>query len=115
MSRAKGPVEVMEKVSDNDYKVDLPGDFGVLSTFNVTDLSLYLLVGYLANLMIKSSQQGEDDWVPSSLSNEDAQTGPESLNSPSKVQRITHILQREQVATFRFKADFKPSFAFKIT
>jgi len=42
MPRAEGPFEVLEKVNDNAYKVDLPGDFRVLATFNVTDLSSYV-------------------------------------------------------------------------
>ena len=38
MPRADGPFEVLERINDNAYKVDLPGDYGVSSTFNVADL-----------------------------------------------------------------------------
>jgi len=39
--RADGPFTVIQKVGDNAYKVDLPGDYGVHATFNVGDLSPY--------------------------------------------------------------------------
>jgi len=55
MPRAKGPFEVLEMVYDNAYKVDLPGNFGVSSTFNVADLSPYLRDDCLADLKVKSS------------------------------------------------------------
>jgi len=65
MPRADGPFEILERVNDNAYKVDLPGDYGVSATFNVADLSPYLEDDHLANLRANSSQQGEDDGGPS--------------------------------------------------
>ena len=41
MPRADGPFEILERINDNAYKVDLPGDHGVSATFNVADLSPY--------------------------------------------------------------------------
>ena len=41
MPRAEGPFEVVEKINDNAYKVDLGGKYGVSSTFNVGDLAPY--------------------------------------------------------------------------
>ena len=64
MLRAKGQLEVLERVNENAYKVDLPGDNSILATFNMTDLSPYLQDNCLANLRMKSSQQGEDNEVP---------------------------------------------------
>ena len=40
--RAGGPFEVLERINDNAYRVALPGEHGVSTTFNVADLSLYL-------------------------------------------------------------------------
>ena len=37
--RGDGPFQILEKINDNTYKVDLPGDFNVSTTFNVADLS----------------------------------------------------------------------------
>jgi len=55
MPSAEGPFKVLENVNVNANKVDLPGDFRVLTTFNVADLSPYLPYDYLVNLRIKSS------------------------------------------------------------
>ena len=33
------PFQILEKINENAYKVDLPGEFNVSATFNVADLS----------------------------------------------------------------------------
>jgi ribosomal protein L21E len=35
MPRADGPFRIIEKVNDNSYKVDLPGDFLVITTYQL--------------------------------------------------------------------------------
>ena len=40
-SRGDGPFQVLERINDNAYKIDLPGEYNVSPTFNVSDLSLY--------------------------------------------------------------------------
>ena len=61
MPIANGLFEVIERVNGNSYKDDLRGDYGVLATLNVANLSPYLEDDYVANLRAYSSQQGEDD------------------------------------------------------
>jgi hypothetical protein len=39
--RGDGPFQILEKINDNAYKVDLPGEYNVSATFNIFDLSLY--------------------------------------------------------------------------
>jgi len=56
MPRAKGPFEALEKINNNAYKVDLPGEYRVSATFNVTYLSPYHTNDSLADLRIKSLQ-----------------------------------------------------------
>ena len=63
MPRAEGPFEVLEKINDNAYKIDLPGDFEVSATFNVADLSPYYPDTSPSDLRVKSFQQGEDDGI----------------------------------------------------
>ena len=39
MPRGDGPFQVLERINDNAYKLDLQGEYNVSSTFNVADLS----------------------------------------------------------------------------
>jgi hypothetical protein len=41
--RADGPFRVLERINDNAYKVDLLGEYNVSGTFNVVDLSPYII------------------------------------------------------------------------
>ena len=61
MPRAAGPFKVLEKINDNAYKLELPPDFGVSPTFNISDLRLYL--GEEDEMPSRTTpiQEGEDD------------------------------------------------------
>ena len=37
--REDGPFQVLEIINDNAYKLDLPGEYNISATFNVSDLS----------------------------------------------------------------------------
>ena len=39
--RGDGPFQVLERINDNAYKIDLPGEYNVSATFNISDLSLF--------------------------------------------------------------------------
>nr|GEV17080.1 putative RNA-directed DNA polymerase [Tanacetum cinerariifolium] len=41
-ARADGPFRVLQRINDNAYKIELPGDYNVSATFNVADLSPYI-------------------------------------------------------------------------
>jgi hypothetical protein len=38
MSHAVGPFKILAKINDNAYKIELPLEFGVSSSFNISDL-----------------------------------------------------------------------------
>ena len=38
-SRGDGPFQVLERINDNAYKLDLPSEYNISATFNVSDLS----------------------------------------------------------------------------
>jgi len=61
MPRAEGPFEILEKVSHNTYKLDLPGDYTISYTFNVADLKPYYKDNHLENLRANSLLEREDD------------------------------------------------------
>ena len=80
MSRADGPFKILEKINDNAYKLDLPPDFGVSPTFNISDLKPYL--GEEDELESRTTpiQEGEDDepMAPQDKSN--------TVNDPQVIQ-----------------------------
>jgi len=115
MPRADGPFEALEGINDNAYRVDLRDDYGVSATFNVADLKAYHEDNYLADLRIKSSQQGEDDGVPITIDNEEGPTSPTRFNSNSKVQALTHIMEESLRQAPEFKDQFLPGFVHLIT
>jgi len=39
LPRGDGPFQVLDRINDNAYKLDLPGEYNVSATFNVSDLS----------------------------------------------------------------------------
>src|SRR5438128_12150652 len=59
--RAAGPFKVLEKINDNAYKLELPPDFGVSHTFNISDLRLYLSEDDEMPSRTTPIQEGEDD------------------------------------------------------
>nr|GEY65516.1 hypothetical protein [Tanacetum cinerariifolium] len=61
MPRAEGPFKVLEHFGYSAYKVELPGDVSVYSTFNVGDLTPYLEDDYLEDLRLSPNLEREDD------------------------------------------------------
>ncbi|KAI6688767.1 hypothetical protein NL676_025595 [Syzygium grande] len=41
LPRGDGPFMVLERVNNNAYKLDLPGEYGISATFNVSNLTLF--------------------------------------------------------------------------
>jgi len=56
-----GPFQVMAKINDNAYKIDLPGEYNVSNTFNVFDLSLYDADNELRGLRPEAFEEGGND------------------------------------------------------
>jgi hypothetical protein len=61
MPRVDGPFKVLEKINENAYKLDLPADFGVSSTFSIIDLKPYLGEEDEIESRMTQMQEGEDD------------------------------------------------------
>jgi hypothetical protein len=60
LPREDGPFQVLERINDNAYKLDLPGEYNVSATFNVSDLSP-LGVGDELDLRTNPSQEEGND------------------------------------------------------
>jgi hypothetical protein len=61
MFRADGPFKILEKINDTAYKLELPPEFGVSPTFNISDLRPYLGEEDEVRSRSMSNQEGEDD------------------------------------------------------
>jgi hypothetical protein len=61
MSRAAGPFKILAKVNNNAYKLELPPEFRVSPTFNISDLRPYLREEDEIPSRTTSMQEGEDD------------------------------------------------------
>jgi translation initiation factor IF-1 len=61
MSRAAGPFKFLAKINDNAYKLELLPEFGVSSSFNISDLRLYFRKEDEMSSRTTSMQEGEDD------------------------------------------------------
>ncbi|XP_040938023.1 uncharacterized protein [Gossypium hirsutum] len=71
LPRGDGPFQVLERINDNSYKLDLPGEYNVSATFNVADLSFYDIGDDLGTNRFE--ERGNDTTTPPELSaaNED--------------------------------------------
>ena len=61
MPRADGPFKIIKKINDNAYKLELPPEFGVSPTFNISDLKPYLGEDDALESRTTQIQEGEDD------------------------------------------------------
>jgi hypothetical protein len=61
MSRAPGPFKILAKINDNAYKLELPPEFGVSPSLNISDLRPYLGEEDEMPSRTTSMQEGEDD------------------------------------------------------
>lgn len=62
LPRGNGSFQVLERINDNAYKLDFPGDYNVSSTFNLSDLPLFDIDDG-QDLMTNNFQEGKDDVI----------------------------------------------------
>jgi len=53
--------QVLERINDNAYKVDLPSEYGVSVTLNVSDLSFLDVENYFQHLRANTFQERGND------------------------------------------------------
>jgi hypothetical protein len=61
MSRAADPFKILAKINDNAYTLELPPEFGVSPSFNISDLRPYFGEEDEMPSRTTSMQEGEDD------------------------------------------------------
>ena len=71
----RSPFQVLERIGDNAYKIDLPGEYQVSASFNVSDLSPFDMdVDSRTNLF-------EEGGIDASMGKDDSSKG-EEFNLP---------------------------------
>jgi len=61
LPRGNGPFQVLERINDNAYKIQMPGEYNVSPTFNVADLSLFDAGEDVSDLTTNPVQEGGND------------------------------------------------------
>ena len=74
--RGIGPFQVVERINDNAYKIDLPGEYGVSASFNVSDLSPFEFSDSLDSRTSPFEEGGTDMNIQT-----DASKGLEAIDS----------------------------------
>jgi hypothetical protein len=65
--RGDEPFQILERINDNAYKVDLSGEYGVSATFNVSNLTLFdVSNGSRSNHF---EERGDDEDQPNAMCN----------------------------------------------
>jgi hypothetical protein len=77
--RADGPFKIIEKINDNAYKLELPPEFAVRPSFNISDLRPYLGEEDALESRTTSIQEGEDD---EDITPSDAHNTPLNIQGP---------------------------------
>src|SRR6266540_3342538 len=102
MPRAAGPFKVLEKINDNAYKLELPPDFRVSPTFNISDLRLYLGEEDEIPSRMTTIQEGEDD---EDISTTDITIPPILIQGPITRSRARQL--KQQVNSFLCSSSYE--------
>ena len=62
--RGDKPLQVLERLNDNAYRIDIPGEYGVSSSFNVAELSSFVAGNDSEHLRANAFPEGGNDENP---------------------------------------------------
>jgi translation initiation factor IF-1 len=86
--RGDGPFQVLSRINDNAYKIELPGEYGVSATFNVSDLSPFDAGDDEFNSRSNSFQEGGND---EDIGHQDIGDAIQSLGGPMTRARARRV------------------------
>ena len=104
--RGDGPFQVLDRINDNAYKVELPGEYNVSSTFNVSDLPLFDADGE-SDLRTNPSQEGENDEDMTKSKGKDPLEGLGGPMTRARASKAKEALQQVLSILFEYKPKFQ--------
>ena len=96
--KSYGPFKILSKINDNAYIVDIPYDWGISNSFNISDLIEFHENKDIPNDMFSS---------PIPLENEDSQNSLLSPNLMSNVGLIDKIIDHRTITTDSKEDDYE--------
>jgi len=85
---------VLEKINDNAYKIDLPSEYNVSATFNVSDLSLFDADGGTLDLRTNPFQERGSDEDTTKDKGHEALEGPMTRG---RLKQTQHVIETRLV------------------
>jgi len=96
--RGDRPFQVLERINDNAYKINIPGEYGVSSSFNVVDLTPLVVGDDYEHLRANSFQEGGNDENPKTAQIQGPMTRSRTKQSMNTLQQmVADILNKAQV------------------
>ena len=100
--RGYGPFQVFERINENAYKIELPGEYNVRTTFNVSDLTLFDTDGE-ANLRINPFEEGESDENMERTKGKEPLEGLGGPMARARTKKAKEALQQVLTMLFEFR------------
>jgi len=96
--RGDGSFQVLERIDDNAYKINIPGEYGVSSSFNVVDLTPFVAGGDSEDLRANAFQERGNDENPKTIQIHGPITRSRTKKSEDTLQQmVSNIHDKAQV------------------
>jgi hypothetical protein len=97
--RGDGPFRVLERINDNAYHLELPGEFNISSSFNVADLSPFHVDEDDAPMMEHLQEGGNDEGIKPMESNRPMTRARARKLREQLGETVAEVLSKEEKAS----------------
>ena len=100
--RGDDPFQVLERINDNVYKIELPDEYNVSTTFNMSDLTLFYVDGE-ADLRTNPFEEGKSDEEKARNKGKKPLEGLGGPMTKTRTKKAKEALQRVLTMLFEFR------------